>query len=61
MSIKHHVHWTTVVDCHFCKLETPTKETHTILVDKEYFGVKGYTNVRICKECYREYQLNKLI
>jgi len=48
--------WISVVDCHLCN-----KETHIIPVDYEYFGVKGYMHVQVCKECYRESQLNKLL
>ena len=50
--------WVTVVDCNSCKSKTPTKETHTIPVDYEYF--KGYKYVRVCKECHRESKLNNL-
>jgi hypothetical protein len=53
--------WVSVVDCHLCKSKTPTKETHIVSVDYEYFDVKGYKYVQVCKECYRESQLNKLI
>ena len=52
--------WVTVVDCNFCKSQTPTKETHIVSVDYEYFGVKGYKYVQVCKECNREEQLNEL-
>jgi hypothetical protein len=53
--------WVSVVDCHLCNKQTPTKETHIIPVDYEYFGVKGYMYVQVCKECHRESQLNKLL
>lgn len=52
--------WVSVVDCNNCKNQIPTKETHIVSVEGQYFGVVGYMNVRICKECYREQQLNKL-
>ena len=29
--------------------------------DCEYFGVKGFMYVPVCKECYREQQLNKIV
>jgi hypothetical protein len=53
--------WVGAIDCHLCKSKTPTKETHIIPVDYEYFGVKGYTHVQVCKQCHREKQLSKLI
>jgi hypothetical protein len=53
--------WVSVVDCHLCNKQTPTKETHIIPVNYEYFGVKGYKYVQVCKECHREEQLNKII
>jgi hypothetical protein len=43
------------------KKQTPTKEAISTPVDYEYFGVKGYMYVGVCKECHREEQLNKLI
>ncbi len=52
--------WVSVVDCHLCKKQTPTKETNIIPLDYEYFGVKGFMYVSICKECHRDYQLNKV-
>lgn len=53
--------WVSVIDCHLCKKQTPTKEAISTPVDYEYFGVKGYMYVAMCKECHRESQLNKLI
>ena len=53
--------WVRVVDCYQCKKQTPTKETHRHTIPVEYFGVKGYIYVEICKECNRDHQLNKLI
>ena len=50
-----------VVDCNDCKKQTPTKESFKIQRDCEYFGVKGFMYVPVCKECYREQQLNKLV
>jgi len=52
--------WVSVVECNNCKNQIPTKETHIVSVEGQYFGVDGYMNVRICKECYREEQLDKL-
>jgi hypothetical protein len=52
--------WVSVVECHLCKSQTPTKETYIIPVDYEYFGVKGNIHEYICKECYRENKLNEL-
>ena len=60
MIIKDRDEWVSVVDCHYCKSQTPTKETHIVSVDYEYFGVKGYKYVQVCKECNREEQLNEL-
>ena len=51
----------TVVDCNDCKKQTPTKESFKIQRDCEYFGVKGFMYVPVCKECYREQQLNKIV
>ena len=53
--------WVSVVDCHLCKNGTPTKESSIIQVPRTVFGINGFMNVRVCKECYRESQLNKLI
>ena len=54
-------HWMTVVYCHLCKKRTPTKESYITENHCSAFGVTGYWNVRICKECNREKQLNQLI
>jgi hypothetical protein len=54
-------HWTTVVDCHLCKKQTPTKESYITENYCSAFGVAGHWNVIICKECHREKQLSKLI
>jgi hypothetical protein len=61
MIIKDREEWVSVIYCHFCKKQTPTKETYIVPVDYEYFGVKGYKYIQVCKECHRESQLNKLI
>jgi hypothetical protein len=53
--------WIMVVDCHLCKNETPTKESSIIQVPRTVLGINGFMNVRVCKECHRESQLNKLI
>lgn len=53
--------WVSVVDCHHCKKQTLAKETTIIPVNYEYFGVKGYKYVQVCKECHRDHQLKKLI
>jgi hypothetical protein len=53
--------WVSVVNCNDCKKQTPTKESFEVQRDCEYFGVNGFMNVRVCKECYREQQLNKLV
>ena len=53
-------HWMTVVDCHFCKKQTPTKESYITENHCSAFGVTGYWNVRICKECHREKQLSNI-
>jgi hypothetical protein len=58
--IKTFQEWISVVYCHHCKSQTHTKETFISSVKSIHFGVKSYTNVRICKECHREQQLNKL-
>jgi hypothetical protein len=41
--------WVSVVDCNDCKKQTPTKETHIVPVDYEYFGVKGYKYIKFVK------------
>ena len=52
--------WVNPVECYLCK--KTTKETYTTSVNGVFFGVFGVdNNVRICKECHRESQLNKLI
>jgi hypothetical protein len=51
--------WVTPVECYLCK--KTTKETYTTSVNGVFFGVEGYNNVIICKECHRESQLNKLL
>ena len=53
--------WVSAVDCHLCKKQIPTKESYISSAKGVFFGVEGYTNVRICKECNREKQLSKLI
>jgi hypothetical protein len=53
--------WVSVVDCHFCKKQTPTKESILTEIQCEFFGAKGVMYVNTCKECHRESQLNKLI
>jgi hypothetical protein len=53
--------WVSVIDCHFCKKQTPTKEAISTPFEYEYFGVNGTMYVAVCKECHRESQLNKLI
>lgn len=52
--------WVSVIDCHFCKKQTPTKEAISTPVDYEYFGTKGIMYVAMCKECNRESKLNNL-
>ena len=52
--------WVSVIDCHFCKKQIPTKEAISTPLDYEYFGTKGYMYVATCKECHRESQLNNL-
>ena len=52
--------WISVIDCHFCKKQTPTKEAISTPVDYEYFGTKGIMYVAMCKECNRESKLNNL-
>jgi hypothetical protein len=47
--------WVSFVECHLCKKQTPTKESSIIDIPKYLFG-----KARICKECHREEQLNKL-
>ncbi len=49
-----------VIECHFCKSKTTSKEAHITLVDYEYSGTKGKMSVDICKECYRENKLKEL-
>jgi len=61
MIIKDRDEWVSVVDCHYCKSQTPTKETHIVEVDYKYFKGTGRMYVQVCKECHRESQLNKLI
>jgi hypothetical protein len=48
--------WVSVIDCHFCKKQTPTKEAISTPVDSEYFIMY----VAMCKECSRESKLNNL-
>jgi len=48
-------------ECYLCKNSTHQKEMRDIKLDYEVFAVKGYIYVQVCKECYRESQLNKLI
>ena len=48
------------IDCYLCQKQIPTKDSSTISIDCEYFGVIGYMLVRVCKECGRESSLNKL-
>jgi hypothetical protein len=54
--------WVSFVECHLCKKQTPTKESSIIDIPKYLFGINGngFMNSRICKECHREEQLNKL-
>lgn len=53
--------WVSVIDCHFCKKQTPTKEAISTPVDYEYFSTtKGIMYVAMCKECNRESKLNNL-
>jgi formate-dependent nitrite reductase cytochrome c552 subunit len=52
--------WVSCIDCHLCKKNTPTKETYTIELKKIFFGVEGFCNVKICKECHREEKLTNL-
>jgi hypothetical protein len=61
MIIKDRDEWVSVVDCHYCKSQTPTKEAISTPVNYEYFGTKGIMYVAMCKECHRESKLNKLI
>lgn len=49
------------VTCHICKNIVKNNESFTISIDSEFFGVKGWKNILICKECHREHQLSKLI
>jgi hypothetical protein len=49
--------WISVVDCYLCKKQTPLKESY---INEYYHPVFGVI-VRICKECNREKQLNKII
>ena len=53
--------WVSVIDCHFCKNQTPTKEAISTPLEYEYLGTKGTMYVATCKECHRESQLNKLL
>ncbi len=53
--------WVSVVDCYFCLLQKPTKETTIIPIDYDYFGTKGKMLVSVCKKCHRNHQLKKLI
>lgn len=53
--------WVSVIDCHFCKKQTPTKEAISTPTDYEYLGVNGTMYVAMCKECHRDSKLNKLI
>lgn len=59
-NIKHFEEWVSVTDCHICKKQIKTNESYRIPVEKKFFGVKGHMNVEVCKECYREEQLEKL-
>lgn len=52
--------WISVIYCHLCNKSIPIKESFEVKRDCEYFGVNGFMNVRVCKECYREKQLNNL-
>ena len=60
MSIKDDYSWN-YSDCYLCKKQTPKKEAISTPFEYEYFGVKGYKYIQVCKECHRESQLNKLI
>ena len=52
--------WVSVIDCHFCKKQTPTKESFEVQRGATVkMGAKIYG--RVCKECHRESQLNKLV
>lgn len=53
--------WISVIDCHFCKKQIPTKESISTEIECEFFGAKGTMYVSTCKECHRESQLKKLI
>lgn len=47
-------------DCHLCQKETPFNDMTTIRIDYEYFGVNGFKHELVCKECYRDDQLDEL-
>ena len=53
--------WFLKVDCHICKTHIFTKDSFIISVEETIFGVKGLTLARVCKECHRDSQLNKLV
>ena len=52
--------WVSVIDCHFCKKQTPRKEAISTPLEYEYLGSKGTMYVAMCKECNRESKLNNL-
>ena len=53
--------YVSVLECKYCKEITPTKDAVTVSEDLVVFGAKGYTNIKICKKCHREQNLNTLL
>jgi hypothetical protein len=55
--------WVAVVECHFCKSVTPTKECFRKIVPviKSSIYKDEFENVMVCKECHRGSQLDKLL
>lgn len=52
--------WVSVVDCHHCGDQIPTKESLTQFIPVEVYGSKGHKLVIICKKCNRNEILNEL-
>ena len=47
--------------CNKCGNLVPDNETHIITIESKYFGVVGNTSIRVCKMCFRDHQLEKLV